>query len=213
MIQNKKTLEQIQKARRMGFVDDLSKETIILNDLVEREGLTWDEITEDESWSKDEFLTRKRKLVRYGVIPQIKPIPSRSCEGEAKELMMYLESKEQDLMFDGTSPSTWKKEVESLIEWFNLEHHMDLSERQEEILATDSVCRYLSEKLSREHGRMAVLLSQRRLSVEAIRLSIMDTSSGVRGRLRAVDEYSEYSLHSIEAGGKEWFWTSKKSNA
>lgn len=204
-IDNQELITMIHRARRHNHNDKLAVDTIVAHMTMVNTDLGWEGAAEVAGVDKEKLISKKRALVRDGVIEQSLPYPSSITSNEPSELLEYLERKNPDLIFDGTSPKTWALEAANSISWIN----RDLEEypKGNRLLPLESVDIYYGERISRADGNLGRLLSQKRLTVEAIRRITYETSNRVRSRLEAIRNYGEYDLQYEDHDGKRWYWT------
>jgi len=201
-------LNMVQEARNKGHTDTLTMDTIVAYLYVDKTDMTWENAAEVIGCSVDKAMSKKRSLIRDGVIEQTLPYPSRMAQGEVADLLEYLERKNPDHIFDGTPPSTWANSIEQLIRWMKLETSK-LEGRAAVVSSLNSVDVFYGDYVERGDGDLGRLLTQRRLSTEAIRLITYETTSRVERRLNALREHSKYDVNSMKVVGKPWFWCSQ----
>lgn len=205
-IDNQELIDLIHRARRHDHNDKLAVDTIVAHLTMENTDLGWEGAAEVAGVPAEDLISKKRALVRDGVIEQTLPYPSSITNGETSDLLSFVERKNADLVFDGTSPKTWAIEASNAVAWVN--HEMDYPDNNR-LLPLKSIDVYFGESVGRTDGDLGRLLTQRRLTVESIRRLTFETSNRVRERLDAIRNHSEYDLRYADRDGKRWYWTSQ----
>lgn len=201
-------IELIQRARAKGHTDGLAVRAVISYLVREEHGVDWDTIAEKMGDNKNQLISKKRSLTRDGILDQEIPYPSNKATGEAAALLEVAEKSHPDVIFDGTSPTTWVEGATTADRWIRLvESHVD-DDAADRLLALDSTSRYIADTTVIGEGRLGALLAQRRHTIGSLRIATGETTKRVRERLGSLREYNdEYALNEIEHAGRVWYWT------
>lgn len=211
-------LDLIKKAKSEGMKRKEATPAVVVHAIHINTHKTWAEICTELGTNPDTLLKSRKQLKKYGVIDNAVDTPSTLLQGDPAHLLELAENTHSDEIYDGTNPNSWVAGAIYLDEWVNLRetpaqevanrydcNHDIVIETAERLVGLKVFPRaYATEKIDVSLG---ALLARRRHSLESLRRSISDTSSGARRRLRDLEQADEWELQTIDFGDVEFYWT------
>lgn len=211
-------INTVQEAQDAGVSKKDATPTIVVHTVHVNSHKTWVEICNELGVDADRLLETRKELVRSDVITNKVESPSELVQGRPAELLELAENAHSDEIYDGTSPNSWVAGAIYLDEWINLRetpveevadrydcNTKTVTDAAENLVVLRVFPRaYTADELDGSLGRV---LARRRHSIETLRRSISDTSSGVRTRLDALEKSGEWQLESTAFGGTTFYWT------